>query len=66
MTRPDRVQIEYQLTFTSPFHFGTGIKAGLIDRTVVRNAGGYLHQPSKAFFVSTASSSLASTSQNSR
>ncbi len=43
--RTDRVQITYDLTFLTPFHFGTGIRAGLVDRTVVRDAEGYLYVP---------------------
>ncbi|MDQ2904239.1 MAG: RAMP superfamily CRISPR-associated protein [Chloroflexota bacterium] len=41
----DRLKIEYDLTFATPFHCGTGIRAGLIDRTVVRDDGGYLYVP---------------------
>ena len=41
----DRLKIEYDLTFTTPFHCGTGIREGLIDRTVVRDDGGYLYIP---------------------
>ena len=33
------------LTFTTPFHFGTGLREGLIDRSVQRNANGYLYVP---------------------
>jgi CRISPR/Cas system CMR subunit Cmr4 (Cas7 group RAMP superfamily) len=41
----DRLWIEYDLTFATPFHFGTGIREGLIDRTVIRDDGGYLYVP---------------------
>jgi len=41
----DRLKIEYDLTFATPFHCGTGIREGLIDRTVVRDDGGYLYVP---------------------
>jgi CRISPR/Cas system CMR subunit Cmr4 (Cas7 group RAMP superfamily) len=41
----DRIQIEYSLTFTTPFHFGTGLREGVIDRSVRRNANGYLYVP---------------------
>ena len=41
----DFLKIEYALAFATPFHFGTGIREGLIDRTVVRNGGGYLYVP---------------------
>ena len=43
--RTDRVQITYDLKFLAPFHFGTGIRNGLIDRTVVRDGDGYLYVP---------------------
>jgi len=49
MTRNDRIQIHYKLTFAAPFHFGTGISAGLIDRTVIRDSGGYLYVPASTF-----------------
>lgn len=49
MTRNDRIQIIYQLTFDAPFHFGTGISAGLIDRTVTRDHRGYLYVPASTF-----------------
>jgi CRISPR/Cas system CSM-associated protein Csm3 (group 7 of RAMP superfamily) len=39
------VQIDYLLTFTAPFHMGTGIRAGLIDRTIMKNSGGLLYVP---------------------
>src|SRR5947208_10317500 len=41
----DRLKIEYDLTFTTPFHCGTGIREGVIDRTVVRDGEGYLYVP---------------------
>lgn len=41
----DRIRIEYTLAFATPFHFGTGIREGLIDRTIVRDDGGYLYVP---------------------
>jgi CRISPR/Cas system CMR subunit Cmr4 (Cas7 group RAMP superfamily) len=41
----DRLNIEYDLTFATPFHFGTGIREGVIDRTVVRDDGGYQYVP---------------------
>jgi CRISPR/Cas system CMR subunit Cmr4 (Cas7 group RAMP superfamily) len=47
--RTDLVQIEYNLRFTTPFHCGTGIRAGLIDRTVVRNSQGHLYIPGSTF-----------------
>ncbi len=45
MLKSDRVKINYTLTFHTPFHCGTGIRAGLIDRTVTRNREGYLYVP---------------------
>jgi len=45
----DRVQISYDLAFKTPFHFGTGIRTGLIDRTIVRDGGGYLYVPGSTF-----------------
>ncbi len=41
----DLLKIEYTLTFATPFHFGTGIRQGMIDRTVIRDDGGYLYMP---------------------
>src|SRR5438132_11898369 len=41
----DLLKIEYTLSFATPFHFGTGIREGLIDRTVVRDESGYLYVP---------------------
>lgn len=41
----DRIHIEYKLTFTTPFHCGTGLRIGLIDRTIVRDKNGYLYVP---------------------
>src|ERR1019366_4217465 len=45
MTRTDRIQIDYTLEFSSPFHCGTGVRRGLIDRSVMRDGGGYLYVP---------------------
>ncbi len=41
----DRIRIEYTLAFATSFHFGTGIREGLVDRTIVRDDGGYLYVP---------------------
>lgn len=49
MTRNDRIQIEYQLRFASPFHFGTGMSTGLVDRTVIRDKNNYLYVPASTF-----------------
>ena len=43
--RVDRIHIAYQLDFTMPFHFGTGMRADLIDRAVQRDSKGYLYVP---------------------
>ena len=45
MTQIDRIHIAYTLTFSTPFHCGTGLRVGLIDRTVVRDHEGYLYIP---------------------
>ena len=47
--RTDRIEIEYTLTFATLFHCGTGIREGLVDRTVVRNNQGYLYVPGSTF-----------------
>jgi CRISPR/Cas system CSM-associated protein Csm3 (group 7 of RAMP superfamily) len=43
------VEIIYELTFATPFHLGTGISAGMIDRTVIRDADDYLYLPASTF-----------------
>lgn len=43
--RNQRIQLLYNLTFQTPFHCGTGLRSGLIDRTIVRDAEGYLYVP---------------------
>jgi CRISPR/Cas system CSM-associated protein Csm3 (group 7 of RAMP superfamily) len=43
--RTEEILLDYRLTFQSPFHFGTGLRAGLIHRTVSRDADGYLYVP---------------------
>src|SRR6266567_5026181 len=43
------VQIDYELQFDAPFHLGTGIATGLIDRTVIRDAGRNLYVPASTF-----------------
>jgi len=45
VTRIDRIHLTYTLTFLTPFHFGTGLREGLLDRTVVRDKGEYLYVP---------------------
>jgi CRISPR/Cas system CMR subunit Cmr4 (Cas7 group RAMP superfamily) len=41
----DRVELAYDLTFTMPFHCGTGLRSGILDRTVVRDRHNYLYIP---------------------
>lgn len=41
----ERVAIPYKLTFDAPFHFGTGLRRGLIHRTVAYNRQAYLYVP---------------------
>jgi CRISPR/Cas system CSM-associated protein Csm3 (group 7 of RAMP superfamily) len=43
------VQIDYELQFAAPFHFGTGIATGWLDRTVTRDADGALYVPASTF-----------------
>ena len=45
MTRVDRIELSYELAFQTPFHCGTGLRTGLIDRAVVRDTAGYLYVP---------------------
>lgn len=47
--KSDRVQIEFDLKFTTLFHCGTGIREGLVDRTVVRDSEGFLYIPGSTF-----------------
>lgn len=39
------VLIEYSIEFLTPFHFGSGLSSGMIDRTVRRDRNGYLIIP---------------------
>jgi CRISPR/Cas system CMR subunit Cmr4 (Cas7 group RAMP superfamily) len=47
--RTDRVEIVYELRFATLFHCGTGMRAGLVDRTVIRDGDGYLYVPGSTF-----------------
>lgn len=47
--KTDRIQIDYILRFATLFHMGTGIRDVLVDRTVVRDSGGYLYVPGSTF-----------------
>ena len=48
-TKVDRIQIDYDLKFETPFHCGTGIREGLVDRAIVRDSEGYLYVPGSTF-----------------
>lgn len=48
-TQTDRIGIEYDLTFESLWHCGTGIREVLIDRTVIRDQAQYLYVPGSTF-----------------
>jgi len=39
------IQLNYQLAFDSPFHFGTGLRSGLVHRSVAYDPEGYLYVP---------------------
>ncbi len=43
--RTERIAITYQLTFESAFHFGTGLRDGLVHRGGARDAAGFLDVP---------------------
>jgi CRISPR/Cas system CSM-associated protein Csm3 (group 7 of RAMP superfamily) len=45
MLHTQHIKITYCLTCLAPSHFGTGLRAGLIHRTVSRDAEGYLYLP---------------------
>jgi len=47
--RTDNIVIEYTLRFATLFHCGTGIREGLVDRTVVRNNQEHLYIPGSSF-----------------
>lgn len=49
VTRIDRIRMDYTLSFKTPFHCGTGIREGLVDRTVVKDGAGYLYIPGSTF-----------------
>lgn len=40
-----RIQINYRLTFNTAFHLGTGLRSGLIHRSVATDSEGYLLVP---------------------
>ncbi len=39
------IRLNYRITFNSPFHFGTGLPRGLVDRGIARDGGGFLYIP---------------------
>ncbi len=43
--KTEHIQIKYELTFKSAFHFGTGLRGGLVHRLVARDADGFLYVP---------------------
>lgn len=45
MLTTDSISIDYQIQFYAPFHFGTGLRNGLIHRSVARDVDGFLHVP---------------------
>lgn len=45
MIPPLQVHLDYCLTFESIFHFGTGLRSGLVDRVIARDADDFLYVP---------------------
>lgn len=45
MLTTNSISIDYQIQFKAPFHFGTGLRNGLINRSIARNAEQYLYVP---------------------
>ena len=41
----DFINIDYRIEFKTPFHFGTGLRRNLLDRSVCRDANDYLYVP---------------------
>ena len=41
----DFISIDYLIEFETPFHFGTGLSKGLLDRSVCRDSEDYLYIP---------------------
>ena len=41
----DFINIDYRIQFETPFHLGTGLRRGLLDRSVSRDANDYLYVP---------------------
>jgi CRISPR/Cas system CMR subunit Cmr4 (Cas7 group RAMP superfamily) len=47
--KTDRVILHYRLIFTTAFHFGTGLRAGLVHRAMARDPDGLLYVPGSTF-----------------
>jgi CRISPR/Cas system CSM-associated protein Csm3 (group 7 of RAMP superfamily) len=47
--RRDRLRLDYRIAFSAPFHCGTGLPSGLVNRTVGRDAEGFLIVPGSTF-----------------
>lgn len=47
--RNEPVEINYRLTFETPFHIGTGMREGLVDRAILRDSDGFLYVPGSSF-----------------
>lgn len=47
--KTDRIQLKYRLRFTTPFHCGTGLRSGFIDRPVVRDGRDNVYVPGSTF-----------------
>ncbi len=43
--RTEQIDLHYQLRFHSAFHFGTGLRTGLIHRGIARSSDGFLYVP---------------------
>ena len=41
----DFIDINYHIEFETPFHFGTGLRRNLLDRSVCRDTNDYLYVP---------------------
>ena len=41
----DFINIDYHIKFETPFHFGTGLRQNLLDRSVCRDANNHLYIP---------------------
>ena len=45
MEKTESISIAYSIRFQTPFHFGTGLRAGLFQRTVARDEKNFLYVP---------------------